>query len=95
MLASLLCVFTFSTSAYAQHTEIPHDVYSADEYYNQDYLNCLKIARKKTVYVHELMREEALGLKLNECLYDKGWGGYDKDDPEQEELYQNYLRYDY
>jgi hypothetical protein len=51
-------------------------VASGGGFYGPDYMACLKVARYRSQFVHESMREEALGELLNECMFARGYSNF-------------------
>ncbi|NDF11885.1 MAG: hypothetical protein EB060_03590 [Proteobacteria bacterium] len=64
-LISLAVLLSPLSAAFAQQ--------NTNEIYGAQYMECLAEARQRTQYVHESIREQAMGEMLNGCMYAKGW----------------------
>lgn len=45
---------------------------TAGDFYGNDYMQCLQVARYRSQFVHESMREQAVGELLNDCMFARG-----------------------
>lgn len=45
---------------------------TAGNFYGNDYMQCLQVARHRSQFVHESMREQAIGELLNDCMFARG-----------------------
>jgi hypothetical protein len=45
---------------------------TAGNFYGNDYMQCLQVARYRSQFVHESMREQAIGELLNDCMFARG-----------------------
>ena len=47
--------------------------YEGVDFYGENYQDCLKKARSRTAFTHEMMQEETLGHAINNCMAEYGW----------------------